>query len=54
MSDEIDIETRRLDRLNVQKQKRLNELMSVDVEHKDVHIQTTPKVIFGKVKKNEG
>ena len=53
MSDEIDIETRRLERLNAQKQKRLNELMSVDVEHKDVHTQTTPTLIFKKVKKNE-
>ena len=53
MSDDIDVESARLERLNSQKMKRLNELMSVDVEHKDVHTQTIPTLIFKKVQKDE-
>ena len=54
MSDEVDVESARLERLNEQKKQRIEELMFVDVHAKDVHVQTTPKIIFRKVKKNEG
>ena len=55
MSDEIDIETDRLAKLNSQRTKRISEILSenADLEHKAVHEQIIPKNIFKKVQKDE-
>ena len=58
MSDEIDVETARLERLSIQKNRRINELVATNayVPHKEVNVQDTgvhPKYIFPVPEKKE-
>jgi hypothetical protein len=58
MSDEIDIETARLELLSIQKNRRINELIATNnyVPHKEVNVQDTnvhSKYIFPVPEKKE-